>query len=249
MSRLLAAGFLLLVLLGVGRRPARPLFRDVAEESGLRFRHFTGSTGEYFMPEIMGAGGALFDYDGDGDLDVFLVQGAMLDPGKAPSALDVPRGPGPARRPPALPQRSAAWHLGPPEPRFTDVTDKAGLAPRRLRHGSGGRRLRQRRPPRPLPDELRPRRALPQQRRRHLHRRDRGRRRGRPALEHERLLLRLRPRRPPGPLRRQLSRLHGGRQQGLLRAPGRPRLLQPQRPTAPCPTDSSTTRAAAASRT
>jgi hypothetical protein len=31
------------------------------------------------MPEVMGAGVALFDYDNDGDLDVFLVQGGRLD--------------------------------------------------------------------------------------------------------------------------------------------------------------------------
>ena len=42
-----------------------PLFREVAEKVGLKFHHFTGATGEYYMPEIMGAGVALFDYDND----------------------------------------------------------------------------------------------------------------------------------------------------------------------------------------
>ena len=36
------------------------------------------------MPEIMGAGVALLDYDNDGDLDVYLIQGTALDPGKPP---------------------------------------------------------------------------------------------------------------------------------------------------------------------
>jgi hypothetical protein len=62
-----------------------PLFRDATAESGLNFQHFAGATGEYFMPEIMGAGCALFDYDRDGDLDVFLVQGMPLDEKKKTS--------------------------------------------------------------------------------------------------------------------------------------------------------------------
>ncbi len=67
-----------------GKRPLGvPIFHDVAAETGLRFQHFTGATGEYLLPEIMGAGVALFDYDGDGDLDIYLLQGTMLDPRKS----------------------------------------------------------------------------------------------------------------------------------------------------------------------
>ncbi|MFN0084222.1 MAG: CRTAC1 family protein [Blastocatellia bacterium] len=62
-----------------GLRGQGPLFRDGSAEAGLAFRHDAGATGEYFMPEIMGAGCALFDYDRDGDLDLFLVQGMPLD--------------------------------------------------------------------------------------------------------------------------------------------------------------------------
>ena len=58
------------------------LFREAAAETGLDFTHFIGATGDFFLPEIMGSGVAVFDYDGDGDLDVYLLQGALLDPQK-----------------------------------------------------------------------------------------------------------------------------------------------------------------------
>ena len=60
-------------------QPAPPLFREVAEETGLRFVHDNGARGQFALPEIMGSGAALFDYDNDGDLDAFLVQSGPLD--------------------------------------------------------------------------------------------------------------------------------------------------------------------------
>ena len=55
------------------------------------------------MPEIMGSGVALFDYDNDGDLDVFLVQGDLLDKSKRLSDALFPPPPGwkPGTPPPA----------------------------------------------------------------------------------------------------------------------------------------------------
>ena len=61
-----------------------PIFRDVTEEVGVDFVHVTGATGQYYFPEIMGAGVAVFDYDADGDLDIYLLQGGSLTPGDRP---------------------------------------------------------------------------------------------------------------------------------------------------------------------
>ena len=50
------------------------LFRDVTEEVGLHFVHDPGPLGSYFMPQIVGSGAALFDYDNDGLPDVLVTQ-------------------------------------------------------------------------------------------------------------------------------------------------------------------------------
>ncbi|MYC76223.1 CRTAC1 family protein [Candidatus Poribacteria bacterium] len=55
-------------------------FTDVTEASGIEFRHFTGATGERYMPETMGAGCAFLDYDADGLLDILLANGTSLIP-------------------------------------------------------------------------------------------------------------------------------------------------------------------------
>ena len=56
-------------------------FTDVTDSTGIHFKHTDGAAGEFHLPETLGAGGAFFDYDNDGDLDLYLVNSA------APSML------------------------------------------------------------------------------------------------------------------------------------------------------------------
>src|SRR5437870_11516507 len=51
-------------------------FEDVTERVGLHFVHQAARPNSYFMPGQVGSGGALFDFDGDGRLDLYLVQNA-----------------------------------------------------------------------------------------------------------------------------------------------------------------------------
>ena len=102
-------------------------FRDAASDTGLHFRHFTGSSGAYYLPEIMGAGVALLDYDNDGDLDVYLLQGTRLgEPSATPETNTAETGT--AEPGDELGHRlfrnelAEAGRLG-----FVDVTDQAGV--------------------------------------------------------------------------------------------------------------------------
>ena len=55
------------------QKPSGPeWFADITAQSGLSFTHVTGTN--YFMPDQMGSGLAVFDYDQDGRLDVYFVQ-------------------------------------------------------------------------------------------------------------------------------------------------------------------------------
>ena len=101
---------------------AEPLFIDETESSGLAFEHFNGMSGELYFPEMMGSGAALLDYDGDGDLDVYLVQGHMLGDKPLSAATFAPRHELP------LTDRLYRNDGDADGVRFADVTEEAGLS-------------------------------------------------------------------------------------------------------------------------
>jgi hypothetical protein len=83
---------------------------DVTQETGISFLHTDGGCGRRYIVETVSAGLALFDYDNDGDVDVYFLNGAPLPGTKA----DTP----PTN---ALYRNDGRW-------RFTDVSDEAGVA-------------------------------------------------------------------------------------------------------------------------
>ena len=84
--------------------------RDVTKVTGIDFVHTDGSSGQRYIMETVTAGLALFDYDNDGDVDIYFVNGAPL---KGATVETVPRN--------ALYRNDGDWQ-------FTDVSEAAGVA-------------------------------------------------------------------------------------------------------------------------
>lgn len=92
---------------------AEILLVDVTEASGIRFRHDAGTLERYFFPSIMTGGGALFDFDRDGDLDIYLINGNQHEAEAGQSAVSA----GSMNR---LYRQTKEWQ-------FEDVTARSGL--------------------------------------------------------------------------------------------------------------------------
>ena len=97
--------------------PTLPTFTDVADEAGIRFHHRASWTSQKYMPEPMNSGVAFLDYDGDGWLDLYFVNGAALDD-------PMPKGKLPEKSDPRYWNR---LYRNAGDGTFLDVTEKAGL--------------------------------------------------------------------------------------------------------------------------
>ena len=97
-------------------------FVDRTEETGLTFTHFNGMTGDLYYPEVMPPGVALLDFDNDGDLDVFVIQGDMFSGKLIDSALAPPKSPLRSRL-----FRNEVVRDRPDTMQFVDVTEQSRI--------------------------------------------------------------------------------------------------------------------------
>jgi len=114
-ARTAALGAVLLALLAPAG--AQVLFVDATAESGLSFRHQAAKTPRKYLPETMGGGVALLDYDQDGWMDVFFVNGAAL-------SYPHPQGVEPNKSDPRFWNR---LYRNRGDGTFEDVTERVGL--------------------------------------------------------------------------------------------------------------------------
>ena len=101
--------------------PPLPQFTDVARQAGVAFHHTNGASAEKHLVETMGSGAVFFDYDGDGWVDIFLVDSGSI----SDAAVD--------RR-----ARHRLYHnrgpsAGSGQAQFEDVTERSGIQ----HHGYG----------------------------------------------------------------------------------------------------------------
>ncbi|HUE71093.1 MAG TPA: CRTAC1 family protein [Pirellulaceae bacterium] len=97
---------------------APPLFEEITSTTGIDFQHWCGDGGKFYFPEVMGSGIALFDYDRDGYLDLFVVQGMPAITGGADRSTG---------KQPAKASASSRLYRQEKDGRFVDVTEEAGL--------------------------------------------------------------------------------------------------------------------------
>ena len=92
-------------------------FVDVTQEAGIHWKHVDGRSGQKYFMETLGSGAAFFDYDTDGDPDLYFVNGAPL-PGYVSQEI---------------PTNCLYRNNG--DGTFTDVTEKAGVGDTGYGHG------------------------------------------------------------------------------------------------------------------
>jgi hypothetical protein len=107
--RYVVAGLLLLLcIFACASVDGAIMLHDVTKDTSINFTHTDGSSGRHYIVESVSSGLALFDYDKDGDVDIYFLNGAPL---KGTRVKTPPKN--------ALYRNDGNF-------KFTDVTDKAG---------------------------------------------------------------------------------------------------------------------------